>query len=238
MPTITKMNKARPTERCQSFERGFTLIEFLISIAIVSVILAIVVSNQPKYLDGIALTNLADEVSSMVFQAQAWSAGVKEFSPGLGEFSASYGLTFNLLGSGSNTAYLFFADRSVYPNIVGNKIYDGDWSCPIGGASECLGKFDISRGNYIESLCVLYYTSPIYYVDNCDVGRVDISFAYSSGETQLLFYKTSGNLFNLKELTQTEGAKIVLKSPGGLSWSVVVHTNGQVSVLKTESQTQ
>src|SRR3989338_8159589 len=202
---------------------GFTLVELLVSIAIVSVILTVIVSNQSTYTDGVALTNLADEISSTISQAQAYGIGVREFSPSSSEFSASYGLTFSLLGSGFNKAYLFFGDRN------GNKIYDGDWSCPIGGASECLERIDISRGNYIESLCVLYYTSPIYYVDNCDVGRVDISFAYSSGETQLLFYKTSGNLFNLKELTQTEGAKIVLKSPGGLSWSVVVHTNGQVS---------
>ena len=132
-----------PTPTNSKINKGFTLTEFLISIALASLILTVVVSSQSTYTDGVALTNLADEISSVVFQAQAYSTGVKEFSPASSEFSASYGLTFSLLGSGSNKAYLSFGDRN------GNKIYDGDWSCPTGGASECLGKVDIPPRNYI-----------------------------------------------------------------------------------------
>src|SRR3990167_7766058 len=204
-PTNSKINK------------GFTLTEFLISIALASLILTVVVSSQSTYTDGVALTNLADEISSMVFQAQAYSTGVKEFSPASSEFSASYGLTFSLLGSGSNKAYLSFGDRN------GNKIYDGDWSCPTGGASECLGKVDIPRGNYIESLCVVRTSG----ADICNLGRVDLSFARPSTEAQLLFFNNGGQSFNPANM---KGAKIVLRSPGGLSRSVTVFTTGQVSV--------
>ena len=123
---------------------GFTLIELLVSISIVSVILTVIVLNQSTYTDSIALFNLADEISSTVSQAQAYGIGVREFSPGSSEFSISYGLTFNILASGSNKAYLSFADRN------NNKIYDGNWSCPTGGASECLGKVDITRNSFIE----------------------------------------------------------------------------------------
>src|SRR3989344_9205535 len=98
---------------------GFTLMELLVSIAIVSVILTVVVSSQSTYNDEAVLVNLADEISSTVSQAQAYGTGVREFSPASGEFSASFGLTFSLLASGSNKAYLSFADRN------GNKVYDG-----------------------------------------------------------------------------------------------------------------
>ena len=191
--------------------------ELLVSIAIVSVILTVVVSNQSTYTDGAALTNLADEISSTISQAQAYGIGVREFSPGSSEFSASFGLTFSLLGSGSNTAYLSFADRN------GNKIYDEDWSCPVGGTSECREKVSIARGNYIESLCVVFIPGP----DICNVGRVDISFARPSTEAQILFFNTGGESFSP---AGRKGAKVVLKSPSGLTRSVVVYTTGQVSV--------
>ncbi len=216
---MTKMNQ------------GFTLTEFLISIAIASVILTVVVSNQSTYTDRVALTSLADEISSMVFQAQAYSTGVKEFSPASSEFSASYGLTFSLLNSGSNKAYLSFADRNEVGGGFSNGIYDGDWSCPIGGASECLGKVDISRGNYIESLCATRKLGPGAggQPDVCtNVGRMDISFAYSSGEARLLFFNNGGELFS--PAYDVNGAKIVLRSPSGLSRSVIIYATGQVSV--------
>ncbi|MDO8471012.1 MAG: prepilin-type N-terminal cleavage/methylation domain-containing protein [bacterium] len=221
-------NNQQPTTN-----RGFTLTELLISVVIVSVILTVVVSRQSTYTDSVALANLADEISSMVFQTQAYSIGVKEFPPGSGNFSTSYGLTFSLLGSGSNTAYLSFADRNH------NEIYDDDWSCPIeglpGAAPECIERIDISGGNYIESLCAVRTLGPGAWgpKDICNVGRIDISFGNSSSETRILFFNTGGELFN--PAYDIEGAKIVLKSPGGLNWSVIVYNTGQVSVLKSES---
>ena len=123
---------------------GFTLIELLVSISIVFVIIAMIVFGQSTYTDNVALTNLADEISLAIDQAQAYGIGVKEFSPGSNNFDISYGLTFNITDNGSNTDYLSFADRN------SNEIYDEDWSCPIGGASECLEKINIS-------LCGLHY---------------------------------------------------------------------------------
>lgn len=196
---------------------GFTLIELLVSIGIMAVILTVVVSKQSIYMDSAALSNLADEISLTISQAQAYGIGVKEFSPGSSEFSASYGLTFSLLGSGSNSAYLSFADRN------GNNIYDGNWSCSIESTSECLERIDISRGNYIESLCVVRTSD----ADICNIGRVDISFARPNTEAQLKFFNNGGQSYNPSGI---KGARIVLESPGGLSRSVVVYTTGQISV--------
>ena len=41
MSTATKMKKARPTERCQSFGRGFALIELMVAVSIFIVIMTI-----------------------------------------------------------------------------------------------------------------------------------------------------------------------------------------------------
>lgn len=190
--------------------------ELLVSIGIAAVIITVVVLNQSKYTDGAALTNLADEISSTIAQAQVYGVGVREFSPGSSEFSASYGLSFSLLGSGSPTAYIYFADRN------GNKIYDGDWTCPIGGTSECLGKIAISRGNSIEELCVVRDANEI-----CPVGRADISFARPSTQAQLKFFNTGGSPYSPAGI---RGARIRLSSPGGLTKSVIVYSTGQISV--------
>lgn len=200
-----------------NYGQGFTLIEMIISLTIATVILTVVILNQSTYTDGAALSNLADEISLTISQAQAYGIGVREFSPGTSEFTASYGLTFSLLGSGSNQAYLYFADRN------GNSLYDGNWSCVVGGASECLQKVSITRGNYIESLCVVRSSGN----DMCNLGRVDISFARPKTEAQLLFFNNGGQAFNP---SNSIGTRIILKSPGGANRSIVVYNTGQISV--------
>ena len=208
---------------------GFSLIELLVSIGVMSVIFTVVILNQSKYTDGIALTNLADEISSMISQAQVYGTGVKELSTGSGEFNASYGLTFSLLGttppldpnSGSASAYLYFADRN------GNNRYDGDWSCPTGDASECLSRIDITRGNVIEDLCEVR-TSGLD--DQCgnSVRRVDIIFVRPSTEARLTFFNNGGQSSSQQPTTKV--ARVKLRSPSGSTRSVVVYNTGQISV--------
>ena len=193
---------------------GFTLIELLVSISIVSVILTVVVLNQSTYTDGAALTNLADEISSTISQAQAYGIGVKEVSAGSSEFNASYGLAFSLLGSGSNTAYIYFAD------LNGNKIYTGNWSCDT---AECLSKVNITRGNVIADICVIKTSGS----DQCNSAeRADVSFARPNTEAQIKLFNNGGQPLNESNL---KGIRIELKSPRGLTRSVTVYTTGQIS---------
>lgn len=197
---------------------GFSIIELLVSLVIAGVILTVVVLNQATYTDRAAVTNLADEIGLTISQAQAYGVGVREFTAGSGEFGASYGLAFSRLSSGSDKAYLSFADRN------GNEIYDGDWSCPVGGTSECLERSDIYRGNYIESLCVVRISG----ADICNnIGRIDISFARPNNEARLRFFMNNGQSFNPPNL---KGAKIMLGSTVGWTKSVTVYLTGQVSV--------
>lgn len=196
---------------------GFTLIEFLISITLVSVILTIILLNQSNYTEKAALTNLADEIGLSISQAQVYGIGVKELTTGSSDFSASYGLSFNLLNSGSNSSYIYFVDRD------GDGIYDGDWSCPTGESSECLSKTEITRGNYISSLCVSRTSG----TDICNLDRVDISFARPSTEAQLVLFSNGGQLYSPANI---EGAGMTLMSPSGLMKSVIAYKTGQVSI--------
>jgi len=198
---------------------GFTLVELMVSIAIVTVILTVIISNQSTYTDTAALAGLADEISLTISQAQVYSIGVKELSTGSQVFSSSYGLSFSLLSgnSGSNVDYIYFADRN------GDLVYSGDWLCATGGPSdECLSKTNITRGNLIQSMCVVLVSGP----DVCDVGRVDISFVRPDTEAQIKLFDLNGVAY---PPTSMKGAKIMLVSPKGATRSVSVFSTGQIS---------
>lgn len=178
-------------------------------------ILTVVLYNQNTYTDGLALGSLADELSLTISQAQAYGIAVRELTPGSADFTSGYGLSLSLLESQSNKAYISFIDRN------GSEYYDGDWSC---AASECLEKVLISRGNYIDSFCVVRTQG----ADQCgSVSRADISFLRPNTEARLFFFNSGGQAYSPPNL---KGIRVVLKSPAGLTKSVTVYTTGQVSV--------
>lgn len=197
---------------------GFSLIELLVTMGIIVTILTVVTLNQSTYVESASLTNLADQVGSTIVQAQAYGIAVRELTPGSADFSASYGLSVSLLGSGSPTSYLFFADRN------NNRAYDGDWSCLTGGLSECLEKTEIGRGNYVSGICIITSAGG----DQCESARrADILFLRPDPEAVITFYSQGGEVLNASNKV---GVKIKFQSPGGLIRSVSVYDNGQVSV--------
>ena len=144
---------------------GFIITELLVAIGIVLTILTVIISNQATYTDGIALSNLADDISLTISQAQSYGAGVRETAPGSLDFSRAYGLSFNL---SSNKTYIYFID------LDGDKIYD---------SGEILSQTEISRGNYISDICAVLPGN----ISECGIGQVDISFTRPKTEPKLIF---------------------------------------------------
>jgi len=206
----------------QDKSRGFTLIELLVSIGIMLIILGTLVFNQSHYSDGAALKNLADTIGLTIRQAQIYGISVKEFNTGSNNFSSAYGAEFNILATGANNAYIFFADVPDVNNVY-NGTYDSGWSCPLGGSSECITKTSITQGNTINGLCEI----PLVGQPNCSIGRVDITFLRPEITAQMVFFDTSGNQLSS---TGVEGAQIKLLSPAGNTRSVTIYTTGQISV--------
>lgn len=208
-------------------QKGFSLVELIVSLSIVTALISVIVMSQSSYLDSAALGNLADEIGLTLSQAQAYGIAVRQVAPSTEDFSAAYGLTMSLLGSGSPTAYLFFVDKD--PDGPGgsgvpNGSYDGTWDCITGGANECLEKKNILRGNYISEICVVRTNG----ADICNgIGRVDITFLRPNTAANLVFYNDGGQLYNPANLI---GARVTLRSPGGLSRLIVVYKTGQISV--------
>jgi prepilin-type N-terminal cleavage/methylation domain-containing protein len=199
---------------------GFTLIELLVSISIMLVITAVVLLNQGTYSSNISLTNLANDISLTIRQAQIYGVSVRELQTGSGDFSSAYGVDFNILGTnvGGDSAYIFFADRGV----TKNGIYDDLWSCPLGGSSECLQKIPTSTGNSIKKLCILYTNG----TSDCTIKRADITFRRPSTSANLVFFNSGGGLMSPVGVL---GAEVDVNSSTGAR-SVIVYITGQISV--------
>lgn len=200
-------------------EDGFTLVELMVSISIMITISALVLLNQTKYTEGIALNQVADEIGLNLRQAQIYGVAVKEFSAGSNNFSASYGIEFDITSRGSKAEYVSFGDRD--PK---NGIYDGAWSCPTGGTSECISKTNIRVGNEIEALCQILING----TEDCTVTRVAVTFVRPETSAGMKFYNTGG--FNVTDVNY-KGVHVKLKSlTGPERRSIKVYTTGQISV--------
>jgi len=119
--------------------RGFSIIELMVVVAIISIITGVALVNHSVFSGGVALENLAYEIALTVRQAQFFGMNVKGFGSGTtADFETGYGVYFNI---SDPTSFILFADT------YGDRVYDG--------VSELVEKYNIVRGNRIKSLCVV-----------------------------------------------------------------------------------
>lgn len=201
---------------------GFSLPEILVSIAIMAFIATTVIYNQGDFNDRIALGGSASDVELQIREAQVYGISVREFQPGTSEFDSSYGIHFNLSGSGSNNSFLFFADRGTK-----NKIYDGTIACLTGGANECIRRFTLSRNNIISDICVILSTGVNQCYSGGFISRFDAVFIRPSPSANIAFFNTSGTQIFFPN---HQGAKIVIRSPKGSTKEVILYASGQISI--------
>lgn len=194
-------------------DKGFTLLELIVSIGIMLVISSVIISGQGRYTSGVSLRNVANDLGLSLRQAQIYGVSVKELAPGGGNFNVGYGIAFNTATppSGDEQSFIFFADRN------GNGIYDGTWDCPLGPTSECLDKTTLTSGNHVSDLCIIASG-----VETCeDISRLDISFVRPAIEARI--YYNGGAM-------GASGAEVKLGSLDDRENSVTIFSTGQISV--------
>lgn len=202
---------------------GFTLAELIMSVAIVAVIMTIVIVNQAKYSEATVLSNITSALALSAREAQVYGVSVREVAAGTNEFTAGYGLHFNLTG-GSNDAYILYADRE----LTKNNMYDNDWSCPQNTGTEivpyeCLSKTTLQSGYTISAICSVSNSD----TENCTLTRADITFVRPDPDAQLVLFDASG--FQLSSLG-IKAVRIKLASPSNLEQTVSIYTTGQISI--------
>lgn len=188
--------------------RGFTLVELLVTLSLFVILSGIVLFSQKKFNGSILLTNLAYDVALTIRQAQTFGINVREDIK-TGSFQMPYGVHFDI---SKNKQFLIFADFN------GNDDqYNGNWQCTSGG-DECLNSYSIKKGNYISDICV---TSSG--VSECGMNKLDITFLRPDPDA---IFRSIPNKNSITE------AKIIISSPTGESRNVLVNSTGQISIQR------
>jgi prepilin-type N-terminal cleavage/methylation domain-containing protein len=185
----------------QAAQKGFTLVELLVSIGIFTAITTVSVLNNSRFNSSVLLTNLAYEIGLSVRQAQFYGITVRGTSADPTKFDSGYGVRFDTT---SPTTFVMYEDvRPVggSPNHIKDA---GDLD---------LETFRIQKGNRISKVCV----------DGvCTNAIVDITFIRPNPDA---YIRASNNTS-----ISYGKAEICVESPSATRRKVVVESTGQISV--------
>lgn len=129
--------------------KGFTLLEVLVTLSIVVIVASLIFANYPKFKEGISLKKTSQEIALTIREAQNYALSVKEFE---GKYE-SYGVHFEI---SSPKSYFIFSD------LNGDNKYDSP--------GEKVKEFIIQTNDKILDLCG-YDTGYV-----CDQNYLDIIF--------------------------------------------------------------
>ena len=181
---------------------GFTLVELLVSIAIIIIVTSMVLLRYDKFDSTILLKNAAYDVALTLREAQMRSVSAVRGGP-LFEAKHPYGVTFTP-GTTAGKEYVTFR----YASSTDDPYYDVAEPDPD-VASE-VGRSTIDRSMYICAVCAVDSGG-----DECGINRLDVSFRRP--EFRAFFHADGygGAQSNIN------GGKIVVKSPKGSEEFVV-----------------
>lgn len=186
--------------------KGFTLVELIVVMAIAVTLITALVVQQNKWNDSLTVNTQAYELVLMIRQAQIYSLGVREYRPGSGDkFDIGYGVYFD----SDHSRYIFFADKN------GNKIYDAS-------LGESVEVKTFTRGVTIDKICGLRSG-----VETCasPLDSVNASFFRPEPKAIIVFSNSGGN----PAPGFSSPATIYLKSIGNKKYKITIEASGQIS---------
>jgi len=121
-------------------QKGFSLPELIIVIAIFVIITTVALFNQGRLSSSVLLTNMAYEVGLAVREAQIYGIGVRS-TDASGNFAGQFGAHFD---TNNDKQVIVFADMN----------NNGQYDAGVGDESRYVYEFDNRRGNRITAVCV------------------------------------------------------------------------------------
>ena len=204
-------------------QKGFTLVELLVTITIFVILTGIVLWNQSKFNSTILFTNLAYDTALTVRQAQTYGMNIKEF--GKDNF-VPYGVHFD---KSAPKSFILFADLTYDATLETNTgIYEASGLDPMDlsrcqAEKGCVNRYNIKSGNYIKDIC------------KGDVGLgVKVCTAGDSISKLDVVFKRPDPDAHMKTATgDTEYivATIILGNPDGSVKKVRVRNNGLIEIV-------
>jgi prepilin-type N-terminal cleavage/methylation domain-containing protein len=207
-------------------ERGFTLVELLVTISVFVLVTMVVLVNQSDFNSGVLLNNLAYDLALTTRQAQSYGINVRGTAGSSLDASTvfpPYGVQFDM---SQKTQFALYADVvGEIDGKLGNGIYDAGLAAPCAGDAspqcrELVERYTIKRGNFIEKLCITQGTT-----ESCSDGTGKLSITFRRPDPDAVI-RAEG--FGGPGLASS--ARIVVASPKGTTRSIAVYETGQISV--------
>lgn len=202
--------------------RGFTLVELLVSLAIFVAMTSVIVTKFGAFNQSTLLTDTAYDIALVVRLAQSYGLSVKSAVAGSSNFSYPYGLDFNrgtaasCGGATSDPATLvLFADSS--------PAGAPDGMCGVSDAS--VSTYLIIRGAVVSALCVGSDPDQCHQPDN-SVSRLNVSFQRPNPEAVICGSNGGEPTCNYAY------AEATIQGTDQGTRTIVMRQNGQISVQR------
>jgi prepilin-type N-terminal cleavage/methylation domain-containing protein len=195
-------------------QKGFTLVELLVTISIFVILTGIVLWNQTKFNSTILLTNLAYDTALTIRQAQSYGINIKEFNT---DQFVPYGVHFEE----NSKSFILFADTGYdpdNPSAVNNYEGETDECLSIHG---CVSRYSIKRGNYVSNIEAFDGSTSI------SKEQLEIVFKRPNPDA-IIYAKDLGD----SNYTLFDKAIITLKGVDDSIRTVSVQSNGLIEVSK------
>lgn len=191
---------------------GFTVIELIVTVSIVSIIMAVILFGYSSFNDGLTISSAEQEFSLAVRQAQTYGLSVKEDSSGSNDFTKGYGVSF---GMDHPDYYYVFVDRN------NNGINDNTGEC-IG---ECVEKIPLRNQVNITSVCLALLITDNFTCLNTSNLSMHITFVRPNLDAQI-HISIGGTVVN----ALYERGQVKFTSFKGKTGTVTIEKTGQIYV--------
>lgn len=210
--------------REQSESKGFTLVEMMISVTIISVVLSVVLWNQRSFSNNIDVANLAYKVALAVREAQVYGVSVRSSS---GNYDQAYGVHFYLGNEESKKNMVIFADND------GDMKYTNGPStntCLEVQGTECVERITMNRGNLLSQICLVHSDdqSISCLPNDGSFTSVDVLFKRPNPDAIFVAYSDGGGAGD--GVQALNAALFCVESPEGKQKEIAVYATGQISV--------
>lgn len=192
-------------------KEGFTLVEMMVSLSIVTLIMTTVLFSYSSFSDRLALSSAGQELALAVRQAQTYGLTVREVKSTPGVFDKAYGVFFD---TNDSSNYYLFADSLSAAN---NTYESGSGNC-ASVTTECIEKFTLRNGITVSNICNESACPPSFST------KMHITFLRPNPDARIYF--TGTNPMVGPSLT----GKVILTSPRGRTLTVTIESTGQVFV--------
>ncbi len=213
------------------FRRGFTLVELMMVLGIISIISIVVIINQNSFNKTIILANTAYDVALSLRSAQTYGLTSRVAGTSV---NTGYGLNFQ---KARQNSFTFFADTYPAPSTLSVCHFTNDPSGPDARPGNCTYEsaqgekvvdYALGNGITISDFCANPGGSwSCAYANGGGLSSLDIVFARPNPDP---FISVNGTYSDVSPAT---GACIAVTSPQGGAHFVSIAASGQISANAT-----